>query len=417
MASVCRNGGAGCAGNPPLPVYPCEPSIDLMAPNYPRIIHITTAHPRDDVRIMAKFAKYWTALGPAELIVCDGLPNETVDGVLIHGLAKQSSRLARMLRAPFDCLRFLRRNKKQCVVHLHDPELLIVALFMRWSGYTVVFDLHEDLIDQVISKPYLKPQLSKLIYLATRSIYPLLLRTANAHIAATSAISERYGRYLGRNIPVIQNYVMRSETRDPQGYAPKTKTLVYSGAINEIRGIWRMLAIGEALPEGWRLVICGRFRTEALQEKCENHPGWKNIDYRGHVTRSEVRQIYAEAACGLVLFDKQPNHMESLPNKMFEYMGNALPCVATDIPHWQQLVEVNEVGICVPSEDNIAMLHSISMYLFDPEKRARHAENGAYLVQRKYTWEPEFNKYAELILSLQIRYIETSCSGLSSWQK
>lgn len=371
-----------------------------MADTPTKVIHVTTAHPRDDVRIKVKFANCWAALGPAELIVCDGLPDETVDGVLIQGLTKRGSRLARMMRAPFDCLRLLRRKNDRCVVHLHDPELLLVALFMRWAGYKVVFDLHEDLIDQVISKPYLKPHVAKAIYLATRVIYPLLLRTANARIAATSAISDHYSRLLGSHIPVVYNYVMRSETRDPGSYAPATKTLVYSGAINEIRGIWRMLAIGEALPEGWRLVLCGRFRTEALREKCEKHPGWKNIDYRGHVTRSEVRQIYAEAACGLVLFDKQPNHMESLPNKMFEYMGNALPCVSTDIPRWQDLVEGNEVGICVPSEDDMEMLQRISTYLADPEQRARHAENGARLVQEKFSWEPEFEKYADFIRAL-----------------
>lgn len=371
-----------------------------MADTATKVIHVTTAHPRDDVRIMVKFATCWAALGPAELIVCDGLPDERVDGVLIHGLTKRDSRLARMLRAPFDCLRLLRRKNDRCVVHLHDPELLLVALFMRWSGYKVVFDLHEDLIDQVISKPYLQPHVAKAIYLATRLIYPLMLRTANARIAATSAISDHYSRRLGSKIPVVYNYVMRSETREPGSYTPGSKTLVYSGAINEIRGIWGMLAISEALPEGWRLVLCGRFRTDALRKKCEKHPGWANIDYRGHVTRSEVRQIYAQAACGLVLFDKQPNHMESLPNKLFEYMGNSLPCITTDIPRWQELVEGNDVGTCVPIEDESEMLEQITAYLADPKKCARQAHNGANLVREKYTWEPEFEKYAAFIRSL-----------------
>lgn len=365
-----------------------------------KVIHITTAHPRDDVRIKVKFANSWAALGPAELIVCDGLPDEMIDGVQVRGLSKRDSRLARMLFAPFDCLRLLRRNNDRCVVHLHDPELLLAALFMRIAGYMVVFDLHEDLIDQVISKPYLKRHVAKIIYLATRLIYPLLLRTANAHIAATSAISESYSRRLGRDIPVVYNYVMRSETRDPRSYVPETKTLVYSGAINEIRGIWRMLAIGEALPQGWRLVLCGRFRTDALWQKCQNHPGWARIDYRGHLARTEVRQTYSQAACGLVLFDKQPNHMESLPNKLFEYMGNSLPCVTTDIPRWQELVEGNDVGICVPSENDARMLEQINAYLADPQRRARQAHNGASLVRAKYTWEPEFEKYSAFIRTL-----------------
>lgn len=371
-----------------------------MADTEAKVIHVTTAHPRDDVRIMVKFAKCWAALGPAELIVCDGLPDETVDGVSVHGLKRHGSRLTRMLRGPFDCLRLMRTKNDRCVVHLHDPELLLTALFMRWSGYKVVFDLHEDLIDQVISKPYLQRHVAKLIYLATRLVYPLLLRTANAHIAATQSIAESYSRRLGRGVRAVHNYVMRAETRAPGSYESGSRTVIYSGAINEIRGIKRMLTIGENLPEGWRLVLCGRFRTDSLREQCERHPGWACIDYRGHVSRSEVQELYARAACGLVLFDKQPNHMEALPNKMFEYMGNALPCVTTDIPRWQELVEGNEVGICVPSEDDAEMLQRINAYLADPERRARHARNGASLVQEKYTWEPEFEKYVAFIRTL-----------------
>lgn len=365
-----------------------------------KVIHVTTAHPRDDVRVKVKFANSWAAQGQAELIVCDGLPNETIDGVRVQGLPKRGSRLARMLRAPFDCLRLLRRKNDRCIVHLHDPELLLAALFMRWAGYRVVFDLHEDLIDQVISKPYLQHHVAKMISMATRLIYPMLLRTANAHIAATSAISDRYSQHLGRNVLVVYNYVMRSETRDPGSYAPETQTLVYSGEITEIRGIRRMLAIGEVLPQGWRLVLCGRFRTDALLENCQKHPGWARIDYRGHISRTDVREIYAQATCGLVLFDKQPNHMESLPNKLFEYMGNSLPCVATDIPLWKDLVEGNDVGICVPSEDDAKMLEQITAYLADPQRRARQAYNGANLVREKYTWEPEFKKYSAFVHSL-----------------
>ena len=365
-----------------------------------KVIHVTTAHPRDDVRVKVKFANSWAAQGQAELIVCDGLPNETIDGVRVQGLPKRGSRLVRMLRAPFDCLRLLRRKNDRCIVHLHDPELLLAALFMRWAGYRVVFDLHEALIEQVISKPYLKRHVAQMISLATRLIYPMLLRTANAHIAATSAISERYSRHLGRDVLVVYNYVMRSETRNPGSYAPETQTLVYSGEVTEIRGIRRMLAIGESLPQGWRLVLCGRFRTDALLENCQKHPGWARIDYRGHITRTEVREIYAQATCGLVLFDKQPNHMESLPNKLFEYMGNCLPCVTTDIPLWKDLVEGNDVGICVPSEDDAKMLEQITAYLADPERRARQAYNGASLVREKYTWEPEFKKYSAFVRSL-----------------
>lgn len=372
-----------------------------MGASFPKVIHVTTAHPRDDVRITTKFANFCARLGDSELIVCDGLPDESVDGVKITGLVKRHSRFARMLLAPFDCLRELRKKKDRCVVHLHDPELLVAALFMRQLGYTVIFDLHEDLIDQVISKPYLHHRVALATYYVTRILYPLFLRTANVHIAATHAISEAYERRLGCKILTVYNYVMQNETRVPGSYSPKGTQVVYTGAINEIRGIFRMLTIAAALPEGWKLVLAGRFRTESVKTRAMHHPGWQRTVYLGQVTREQVREIYAQSAAGLVLFDKQPNHMESLPNKMFEYMGNALPCIATDIPRWQELVEGNGVGICVPDGDDAEMLQKVLAYLKDNSLRSEHAFNGATLVHEKFTWEPQFEAYANLVRSLQ----------------
>lgn len=371
-----------------------------MVATFPKVIHITTAHPRDDVRIKTKFANYCARLGVSELIVCDGLPDETVDGVRITGLTKRRSRLARILWAPFDCLRELRCRNDRCVVHLHDPELLMAAPCMRLAGYTVIFDLHEDLIDQVISKPYLPRKVALVTYYLTRMIYPLLLRTANVHIAATHAISEAYERRLGRKVMTVYNYVIQTETRAPSSYSQDTKQLVYTGAINEIRGIFRMLTIAEALPEGWKLVLAGRFRIESVKTRAMQHPGWQRVDYRGHVARDQVREFYAQSAAGLVLFDKQPNHMESLPNKLFEYMGNALPCITTDIPRWQELVEDNSIGICVPDADDPAMLEKVHAYLLNADLRRKHAFNGAALAHEKFTWEPQFQAYAELVRTL-----------------
>ena len=67
-------------------------------------------------------------------------------GEVRHRLARRRDALAR---------RSGRLAEPPDLVHLHDPELLVVGALFRVMGMRVVYDAHEDLPSQVAYKPYL----------------------------------------------------------------------------------------------------------------------------------------------------------------------------------------------------------------------------------------------------------------------
>ena len=66
-----------------------------------KVAHLTSAHPRDDIRIFGKMCRSLVAAHcKAWLVVADGLFDEIRDGVQIHDVGASKGRFDRIKNAP-----------------------------------------------------------------------------------------------------------------------------------------------------------------------------------------------------------------------------------------------------------------------------------------------------------------------------
>lgn len=364
-----------------------------------KVAHLTSAHPRHDIRI---FVKECATLAAAEhevyLIVADGLGAETRSGVTFIDVgAKSGGRLARMT----DTVRKVKQaalELKPELVHFHDPELIPAALALKKHGIKVVYDVHEDLPRQVLSKPWIPKLLRKPISATVEALEHYAVRRFDAVVAATPFIRERFERAGARKVIDVCNYPIVAELVRDTPWHDRQDLVCYLGGITRIRGIEPIVA---ALPDAdVRLDLAGPWSEPGLKESLQTSEGWPWVNDLGVLDRTGVAAVLARCKVGLVTLFPTPNYVDALPIKLFEYMAAGMPAIASDFPLWRSIVEDAGCGLLVDPQDPAAIARAMRTLLSDQTRAHEMGESGKRAVLAKYSWEAEGRKLAGLYQTL-----------------
>jgi len=360
-----------------------------------RIAHLTSVHARNDTRIFLKQCRSLAAAGhDVTLVVADGLGEAQVDGVRQVDVGKARGRRDRMIGATRRVLKQA-RNLDADLYQIHDPELLPAALALRRSGKRVIFDAHEDLPAQILSKGYLPSYVRRPISLAAALFERLVCPRLSAVMTATPAIRDKFLR-MGVKAFDINNFPILSELESQVAWADKRREVCYVGGISAIRGIRQVVAAMAQVRSGTRLNLVGTVGGAGLKPEIEASSGWANVNALGQLSRPEVRDVLGRSIAGLVTFLPEPNHIESQPNKMFEYMSAGIPVIASDFPLWREIIDGNHCGICVDPLNPKAIAAAIDRLVDNPDLARKMGENGRRAVLEQYNWDVEEKKLLDL---------------------
>ena len=356
------------------------------------IAHLTSAHPRFDIRVFTKMCASVVANGwRCSLVVADGLGDEQKDGVMIYDTGKPSNRFQRMVSATYHVYRQARRLKAD-IYHLHDPELLPIGYLLYLAGKKVIFDSHETVSLQIMDKHYLGWMRRPIAYIYKR-LERFICRRLTGTIGATPAISSYFN---GQKITTetINNYPRKDEfskntvlsaTDDWQG----RNKLTFVGVMTKERGLAEAIEAMEYVSSHTRLTLIGKIADLHLNLLIERS---QKTDFLGWKSHREMPEIFEHTIAGLVTFWPIQNHIDAQPNKLFEYMAAGLPVIASDFPLWRQIVSDAQCGLLVDPKDPTAIAEAVDYLRENPEEAARFGANGQKAVKEKYHWGSEEKK-------------------------
>ena len=350
-----------------------------------KIIHLTSVHPRYDVRI---FYKMCISLVKKEhnviQVVADGKGNELKDGVKILDVGNTpGGRLFRITRT----VRLIYEKAKELdgdIYHLHDPELIPIGLKLKKLNKKVIFDAHEDYTLKIVSKNWIYPGLKKIISKLFFIYYNYTIKKFDGVIVAADTIKVNNNKkIIFRNLPNLnlkKNKVFKKNNDN---------IVLYTGGITEHRGIEQVIkALIDSEFKNWKLVILGK-ESLKLKKKLKNELEDERIIYLGKVSYEEAIEWIYKSDLGVVVNQPVFTYNKALPNKLFEYMAYGLPVVCSNFNHWKEIVAKNNAGICCNPKDLVDIAGSIKKILLNKKLQRSMSNNGQKAIKKLYNLDKE----------------------------
>ncbi len=354
------------------------------------ILHVSTAHQWDDIRIYHKECISLHNAGyDVQLLARANKDFISKDGLQIWAVPSSKSRAKRMLIQPWLLLQKIRAIKPK-ICHFHDPELLPLAMVLKMLGYKTIYDAHENLPDQILNKHWITDAARPLV----ATVAKILLRSSQLYldhaVCATQTIADTFAflpTSVVRNFPVLAQYAEIERSN----YKGETPNGLYIGALSSERGLIAMLdALLQAnQSQEFKLTRAGAFSSALDQQTAENHPAWQYVNFVGYINQEQLKEQFEHADFGLVVLQPNQAFLDSLPLKLFEYMASSLPVIASNFPFWRELLGGIDCAIFVDPNDTNSIANAMLKYAADATTRHEMGKIGREAVINTFNWQSE----------------------------
>jgi glycosyltransferase involved in cell wall biosynthesis len=371
-----------------------------------KICIITTVHNAFDTRIFYKQAHSLIKAGNAVTLIARYPRKEIIDCIEIIALPMIRNRAYRIFISTLIAFyKAIRVNAH--VYHLHDPELIPVGILLKLcTGRKIIFDLHEDIYAQILSKKWIPKFSNTIIAQLTILLIRAVCNQFDRIIVAGDDIVLRLN--FTRKLLVLHNYPSLAVTKNSnhtlkQYSKTRPPIIIYVGGIAKHRGIYEILSMLKYLKNEIRLLCIGPFEDEILLSDIQKGIYGNNVTFTGRINYRNVYQYLKRSYAGLLILHPNPNniHAVSRNNKLYEYMAAGLPVITSQFVDWKKLVEQEKCGVTVNPNSPKDIARAVDYLINNPTIAHKMGENGKKAVLQRYNWEreePIFLKlYSELL--------------------
>ena len=361
-----------------------------------RVAHVSTAHHPLDKRVFVREARILARRGWD--VTCVGVVDKSVDspqdGVTIIGIPRPARRAERFTKVWASVVRIVTEGNFD-LVQFHDPDLLLAAPLWRARGIRVIYDVHEDLPRQMLSKGWIPAWLRPVLGWLAEKIEQNMARLAlSGVVPATVTIQKRFTSIptaLVMNLPDLENF-----ERPWKALHERPKRVVYVGILSKVRGVFEFVGAAQELANrGYQFTLAGYFDHPDTEAQARAHPGWKHIDFRGYLSPADLADLLAESRVGVVALHPIANYIESEPVKLFEYMAAGLTVVGSANQGWTRHIVDSRCGELVDPENTRSVAQGVERAMEASDQDERGVRAQAY-IHKNHSLEREIDRLEAL---------------------
>ncbi|MDD4157255.1 MAG: glycosyltransferase [Candidatus Cloacimonetes bacterium] len=354
-----------------------------------KVCHMTSVHSSFDIIIFSKECISLSKHGFDTCLVSQG-ESRIDNGVNVIGVGSApKGRLARILFFT-KCIYKNALATNADIYHIHDPELLPYTKRLKMKGKRVIFDSHEDILNQVNDKEWIPAFLRKIIGRCLKIYYQKILKRIDVLISVTPHIVDEL-KEININTYQITNYPIVSSRMKEKTESSDNFVLCFTGGINKQ---WNHINILKAIENinDVKYAICGQTTDDCIN-LMSKYPSWNKVDYRGDISHHEAISLQLNSNCGMALLQPSENtkfNFGTIGNtKLFEYMLTGLPIICSDFILWKEIVDKYSCGLYVDPLNIKAITEAILYLKNNPTEARAMGEAGRNAVENEYNWESQ----------------------------
>jgi glycosyltransferase involved in cell wall biosynthesis len=286
------------------------------------------------------------------------------------------------------------------LIHAHDVQILGVAARAKARAgaegrhLSVLYDAHEYVagLSQYGGRTKRKvaawSQLEREFVHQTDhvvTVSPQLARELHRryHLKATPTV------VLNTPLEQARSSTARSDVRAVAGLAADVPLLVYSGGVQQARGVQFAIESLRHLPGVHLAIVAVPHPDTAACRQMKQGAESLGVDDRVHwldpVAPDDLVAFLSTADIGVIPLRHYPSHEMALTNKQFEYLHAGLPLVVSDCVAQAEFVRQHGVGLVHRADDAADLARAVGEVLDDRQKYVGAAT--APGLREQFSWE------------------------------
>ncbi|GAA0190398.1 hypothetical protein GCM10009122_51940 [Fulvivirga kasyanovii] len=279
--------------------------------------------------------------------------------IKFHPLFKFKRLNISRLVAPLKCFKkYLQLKPKLIIINTHEL-LIVTILYKILFGTKIIYDIRENYFRNILytnSFPYI---LRPLIAGYVRSKEYLSRLFFDHYFLAERQYEKEFSFSRGKSTIIENKYKpidLKTEDKKKTRNTPEIN-LIFTGTIAESTGVFECINFAKKLHKkdpSVRLKIVGYCSISATLnwlKKTIEHTDF--IELEGGeklVAHNKVLQAIREADFGVIYYPWNRSTMNTMPTKLFEYLGNQLPILLQNHQPWTELCSHYNAAVTINSE-------------------------------------------------------------------
>src|SRR5688572_9183367 len=345
-----------------------------------RIVLASVLKPINDPRMFEKIGQSLSHHYEVHIIGTRGTVINSSSSIFFHPLSVYKRLGLDRILAPMRILKkILSLRPRLVIISTHELlwVVLVIKVFLRCR---VIYDVRENYFRNILYTNAFPPVVRGFIALYVRIKEWITSPLINIFFLAEAGYVKELS-FVGRNKIILENKLKKVELPKKQKWSTGDHQLhlLFSGTLAVTTGVFIAIDIAtklHALDPAVKLHIIGFSPIPAVRQEIKDAIGTKDfIHFKNSaepIPHTEILEAIQQVDIGIIAYPPNFSTENTIPTKLFEYMGYGLPILLINHTPWVEICKPYNAAITFDADNFdgsnvLAAFHSTAFYMRSPE--------------------------------------------------